>query len=112
MYSRKDHITLLDQRVFELERVCEKQIGTIKKLEDFIEHPPSRPYCTSCYELKTRIKELEEGSCRFNCRTAKAAFMAGFDAGSEYCFDGGRIICDAFYHEITEAAYKEFCVTE
>lgn len=31
--------------------------------------------------LERRIKELEEGSCRFNCRDQKAAFMAGFEAG-------------------------------
>ena len=29
-------------------------------------------------ELEARIKELEEGSCRFNCRTRKEAFMAGW----------------------------------
>jgi len=30
-----------------------------------------------------RIKELEEGSCRFNCRTQKQAYFAGFDAGMD-----------------------------
>lgn len=30
--------------------------------------------------LKARIKELEDGACRYNCRTAKEAFMAGYQA--------------------------------
>jgi len=28
--------------------------------------------------LNARIKELESGSCRFNCRTKKEAFIAGW----------------------------------
>lgn len=27
---------------------------------------------------RKRIKELEDGSCRYNCRTMKEAFKAGF----------------------------------
>ena len=47
-------------------------------------------YCNLCEveqlretedRLEARIKELEEGACRYNCRTAKEAFMAGFEAG-------------------------------
>ena len=30
-----------------------------------------------CVKAANRIEELESGSCRFNCRTAKDAFMAG-----------------------------------
>ena len=100
MYSRREHIKVVDRRLFELERVCEKQIARIKELEDFIEHPPSRPYCTSCYELKTRIKELEEGSCRFNCRTSKEAFIAGYMDGH---LDGG-----ATQKPDPDYAYKEW----
>jgi len=40
----------------------------------------------------------------------KEAFLAGFDAGSEDCIDGGRIIDDDFYIEVTEKAFKEWCV--
>lgn len=29
-------------------------------------------------ELNARIKELEEGSCRYNCRTAKDEWIAGY----------------------------------
>lgn len=29
--------------------------------------------------LIDRIRELEEGSCRFNCRTRKEAFIAGYE---------------------------------
>ena len=35
--------------------------------------------CPLCMER--RIKELEEGSCRFNCRSKKEAFMAGWLVG-------------------------------
>ena len=57
MYDKDEHIKLIDRRVFELERVCEKQIA--------------------------RIKELEDGTCRFNCRTAKEAFIAGYTMYSD-----------------------------
>ena len=30
--------------------------------------------------MEKRIKELEDGSCRFNCRTVKEGFYAGWDA--------------------------------
>ena len=33
--------------------------------------------------LKERIFELESGACRFNCRAAKEAFMAGYDYGMD-----------------------------
>jgi len=56
----------------------------------------------------TRIDELEEGACRFNCRTKKEAFMAGFDAGALECVDSGLFICDDLKKEVTEAAYKEW----
>ena len=29
-------------------------------------------------KLLKRIEDLEGGKCRFNCRTERAAFMAGF----------------------------------
>ena len=60
-------------------------------------------------QLKARIFELEQGSCRFNCRTKKEAFLAGFDAGTEDTAEAGRIIDDDFYKEVTEGAYKEWC---
>ena len=28
--------------------------------------------------LRQRVAELSEGACRFNCRTAKSAFQAGW----------------------------------
>lgn len=59
--------------------------------------------------LKQRIHELEQGACRFNCRTRKQAFLAGFDAGTEDVVESGRIIDDDFYKEVTEQAYKEWC---
>ena len=34
-----------------------------------------------CAAQAKRIKELEEGACRYNCRRAKDAFMAGYDYG-------------------------------
>jgi hypothetical protein len=33
------------------------------------------------HELERENEELKDGRCRFNCRTAKEAFLAGFDAG-------------------------------
>lgn len=41
----------------------------------------------------------------------KVAFLAGFDAGQEDAIDGGRIICDEYYREVTEAAYLEWVQT-
>ena len=49
--------------------------------------------------LRKRIKELEEGECRFNCRTQKAAFFSGYKLA----------IGDAFQewdNDIMEAAYE------
>jgi hypothetical protein len=37
--------------------------------------------------LEARIKELEDGSCRFNCRSMKEAFIDGWYAGTEYSHD-------------------------
>lgn len=48
--------------------------------------------------LKQRIFELEQGSCRFNCRTEKEAFIAGFKAG--YGCEPG--------HPMDLRAYKEW----
>ena len=31
--------------------------------------------------LRCRIQELEDGSCRFNCRSVKEAFHSGYLAG-------------------------------
>ena len=39
-------------------------------------------------ELKRRIAELEDGSCRFNCRKMKESFNAGYQRGYEDCSDG------------------------
>ena len=36
----------------------------------------------------------------------KTAFLAGFDAGEEETYDGGKIICDDFYKEVTEKRYQ------
>jgi len=58
--------------------------------------------------LRARVKELEEGKCRFNCRTKKEAFLAGWDAAYEDNVDGGYIICDKFYKKVTEKAYKKW----
>ena len=33
--------------------------------------------------LKQRIKDLEEGACRFNCRTERQAFIDGWMAALE-----------------------------
>jgi len=38
---------------------------------------------TEINRLRQRIKELEDGSCRYNCRTMKEAFMAGHLAGQK-----------------------------
>ena len=49
--------------------------------------------------LKQRIFELESGACRYNCRTAKEAFMEGFDRGMDQHTN---------WHG-KEEAYKEWC---
>jgi len=71
-------------------------------MSDFETHPIGR-----VAHLKQRIFELEQGSCRYNCRTAKEAFMAGFDAGADDA-EGGKIICKDFYKEVTEEAYRKW----
>ena len=40
----------------------------------------------------------------------KKAFLAGFDAGADDAAESGKIICEVFYKEVTEAAYAEYCV--
>ena len=37
--------------------------------------------------LRSRIAELEDGACRYNCQKEKAAFLAG----AEWGLDGARI---------------------
>ena len=54
--------------------------------------------------LRKRIKELEDGACRFNCRTVKEAYMDGYQDGfSEgfHCEDnpGLPLECEAAYRE-------------
>jgi len=58
-------------------------------------------------KLENRILELEEGSCRFNCRTKKEAFIAGFDAAVLDAEDG-IITCEDLQHEVAKEAYKEW----
>ncbi len=36
---------------------------------------------TEVERLKERIKSLEGGCCRFNCRTERQAFIIGYDDG-------------------------------
>ena len=50
-------------------------------------------------KLRQRIKELEDGSCRFNCRTTKEAFIAGYLADTQH----GELTVVA-----AEIAYKEW----
>ena len=38
-------------------------------------------------ELKRRISELEDGSCRFNCRTEKQAYREGYKRGYQDGWD-------------------------
>ena len=64
--------------------------------------------------LKQRIHELEQGACRFNCRTRKQAFIDGFRygivrmcrevLGSDYPSTGWN----SEDQEIAELAYKEW----
>ena len=46
-----------------------------------------------------RIQELEDGSCRFHCRTVKQAFIAGYLADSQH---------GEHSDEAAELAYKEW----
>jgi len=73
-------------------------------LKDF-ESPYVLQLIETISSQQDQIEELESGKCRFNCRTAKEAFLAGFDVGAEDAFDGGKIIDDDFYKEVTEEAY-------
>lgn len=81
----------------------EARVERIKELEEAFNESDA-----ACADLEDRIKELEEGSCRYNCRRAKDAFMAGFDAGALDTVDGGKIICEDYKREVTEKAYKEW----
>lgn len=56
-------------------------------------------------KMQRRIDELESGACRFNCRTAKDAFMAGYDEGYHDCYFG---LEDPAPH----AAYEEWSKSE
>ena len=49
--------------------------------------------------LRNRIKELEDGACRFNCRTVKEAFIAGYKADLQH---------DEISDEHAERAYQEW----
>jgi len=59
-------------------------------------------------QLEAENESLKDGSCRFNCRTMREAFIAGFDAGVDDTIDGGKIICDDLYREVTQKAYKQW----
>ena len=54
-------------------------------------------------ELRSYSVKYVEGLLKEN----KAAFLAGFGAGAEDA-EGGRIIDEDFYREVTEEAYKEY----
>ena len=71
-------------------------------MADFETHP-----INTVNKLRQEIRDLKDGSCRFNCRTAKSAFMAGFDAGADDAVDSGKIIDDDFYREVTEQAWQK-----
>jgi hypothetical protein len=49
--------------------------------------------------LHRRIRELEDGHCRFNCATMKEAFIAGYNWGQE----GGQISGKSIWHGPDEA---------
>ena len=68
-------------------------------MNDFETHPVG--YVA---HLKQRIFELEQGGCRFNCRTEKQAFIAGYYAASEVNWDF-QAPCD---DEMAERAHKEW----
>ena len=53
-------------------------------------------------EAQRRVEELEQGACRFNCRTQKAMFILGFNA----CLDD--MYGDAPREITAEDAYDEF----
>lgn len=48
--------------------------------------------------LRARIKELEDGSCRFHCRTLKQAFIAGYLADSQHG-EHSRLAAERAYKE-------------
>jgi len=55
--------------------------------------------------LKARIKELEEGACRFNCRKQKDAWMAGW---YRFAAQAKIMNSDQELQGAAEAAYKEW----
>jgi len=71
-------------------------------MNDFETHPVG--YVA---HLKQKIFELEQGACRFNCRTRKEAFMAGFDAGFNDTDEQDRYF--GLVDGDMEQAYKEWC---
>jgi len=95
---RKPNMNLLtsDERVILVFGVMQKAADSLERQEDRIK------------ELEADNESLREGRCRWNCATAKEAFMAGFDAGAEDAADSGVIICDDFKKEVTNKAYKEW----
>lgn len=52
--------------------------------------------------LETENEELRNGKCRFNCRTGRECFMAGFDAGMAQ---------DIHFRDRHEA-WREYCEQE
>ena len=68
------------------------------------------PHCMNWFEevrdAHRRIKELEEGSCRFNCRSMKEAFMAGWHLSLKD--DDIDFICDWQEDRLSERAYKQW----
>ena len=63
-------------------------------MTDFETHP-----INTVNKLRQEISELKDGSCRFNCITAKEAFIAGYLADTQH----GELTVVA-----AEMAYKEW----
>ena len=49
-----------------------------------------------------RIKELEDGACRYNCRRAKDAFLAGYDYGLDDYSRGKSATCGELQRRFTK----------
>jgi len=62
----------------------------------------------SARELRREVQELREGPCRFNCRTQRDAFLAGFDAGAADAADSGIIICEDYKRKVIDRAYRDW----
>ena len=59
---------------------------------DYVYVPPSRD-AEELKEARAEIERLREGGCRFNCRTQRQAFMAGYtyaQIGSPFKADDAR----------------------